>query len=166
MHDTPPTSTPFESFASPLVHLEASPIHLVHPYRCSTLLHFFDAHTFAPEVHCDCDACTEGAKKKCNGVEKLPYAPTVQVLGNDMVWRYKKAHTSTPFESFASPAVHMAHFLSPKKGFALKMHSRCIRCLSKGLYIKDVKKTNGVHLRLYIKDVKKKIMHQRCKDKW
>ena len=23
----------------------------------------------------DCDACTEGAKKKCNGVEKLPDAP-------------------------------------------------------------------------------------------
>ena len=45
--------------------------------------------SFAPEVHCDCDACTEGAKKKCNGVEKLPYAPTVQVMGNDMVWRCK-----------------------------------------------------------------------------
>ena len=53
--DTPPTSTSFESFASPLVHLEASPIHLVHPYRCSTPLHFFDAHTFAPEVHCECN---------------------------------------------------------------------------------------------------------------
>ena len=35
--NTPPTSTPFESFASPLVHLEASPIHLVHPYRCAHL---------------------------------------------------------------------------------------------------------------------------------
>ena len=51
-------------------------------------LHTFHyLYTFAPEVHCDCDACTEGAKKKCNGVEKLPDAPK-DWRSSQMVWRY------------------------------------------------------------------------------
>ena len=59
-----------------------------------------------------------------------PSGVKVQVLGNDMVWRCKEAHTSTPFElhlrcTFAIPAVHMAHLLSPKEGFALKNCDAC-----------------------------------------
>ena len=69
----PPTSTPFESFASPLVHLEASPIH------------FFAPHHFK---------CSVAAKKM-----------------SEAVWAWAdEMHTpptSTPFESFASPLVHM-----------------------------------------------------------
>ena len=40
-------------------------------------------------MYCDCDA-----SKKCNGVEKLPYAPTVQVMRNDMVRRLAELNDS------------------------------------------------------------------------
>ena len=75
--------------------------------------------------------------------------------------------TSTPFElhlrcTFASPAVHMAHLLSPKEGFALKnwrsshmhlMHLMHLRC--KGAKVQRCKGVKQVS--------KQGVIHQRCK---
>ena len=200
--DTPHTSTPFWELSPVLWCIwKLSPITWYTPY-----LHtiwelrqsFCASGSFAnplgsplplrpplhQRLHCDCDACTFctegalGAKKKCNGVEKLPYAPDtpavpcgvkVQVMGNDMVWRCKEAHTSTPFGSFASPAVHMAHLVSPKEGFALKnwrsSHMppdapECTWCTwcTWCTYGAKVQRCKGV------KQVSKQgVIHQRCK---